>query len=174
MSPAPFNQPPVWANGRLTLYHGTLWTHAQAIQASGTINPALGRPGTDFGPGFYTTTSKRQARSWAWQLASQTGPGVAGGVVTLEADRDRLAQLESLGFIRDDYHADDFWSLIFHCRLGATHHARSGAQPVFDVVYGPVAAFWTQRMAITGADQISFHTPAAAAVLNVLQIDPVP
>lgn len=36
----------------------------------------------------------------------------------------------------------------------------------YDLVYGPVAAFWNQRMTIADADQISFHTTKAEAVLN--------
>jgi hypothetical protein len=67
--------------------------------------------------------------------------------------------------VRGDFDAEHYWSLVHHCRLGAADHAR----PVsgwYDVVYGPVAAFWNQRMAIGDADQISFHTAAAETLLN--------
>jgi hypothetical protein len=36
----------------------------------------------------------------------------------------------------------------------------------YDVVIGPVAASWRTRLTIYDADQISFHTPGAAALLN--------
>ncbi len=51
----------------------------------------------------------------------------------------RLGDVQTLAFIRGDFHADDFWSLIHYCRNGATDHGR--AAPLA-VVYGPVAAFW--------------------------------
>ncbi|HQU46008.1 MAG TPA: hypothetical protein PK867_24560, partial [Pirellulales bacterium] len=38
----------------------------------------------------------------------------------------------------------------------------------YDVVSGPVAAFWDQRVAMLGADQIGFHTMDAVTVLNSL------
>ncbi len=36
----------------------------------------------------------------------------------------------------------------------------------YDVVSGPVAAFWDQRVAMQDSDQFSFHTRAAVAVLR--------
>jgi hypothetical protein len=76
--------PPPWINQDLALYHGTIATFASAIVAAG-VRVSLGKPNTDFGPGFYTTTLKRQA-----------------------------------------------------------------------VVYGPVAAFWNQRLTVANADQNQF------------------
>lgn len=157
----------------MLLYHGTLWTSAQRIMKGG-INLAFGKTGTDFGPGFYTTTSERQARSWAWQLAAQAGPGRRGGVVTLTADRGVLARCETLLFVRGDYDAEDFWSFVFHCRGGSPDHGRGGKKPMYDVVCGPVAAFWTQRLAIADADQISFHTSTVKRILKVTRIERVP
>jgi hypothetical protein len=169
-SPAPFNVPAAWTNASLTLYHGTLLHHAQAIQRQG-VNPALGRPGTDFGPGFYTTTSLRQARSWAWLMASTSSASAQAAVVVLEIDRNILASLETLAFVRGDYDADDYWSLVFHCRAGAGHHGHNTASSGFyDVVYGPVAAFWMQRVSMSDSDQISFHTTKSAAGLRARNI----
>src|SRR3954466_2394934 len=111
MLPAPFNIPPAWSNGPLVVYHGTLATHAATIQAHG-VNPLKGRLGTDFGPGFYTTTVERQARSWAFHLAAASTvagvKGSTGAVVELEVDRDALARLDSIAFVRGDYDAEDF------------------------------------------------------------------
>lgn len=168
-SPAPFDIPPTWKNGPLVVYHGTLATHAANIKAHG-VNPLKGRVGTDFGPGFYTTTVERQAKSWAWIAAAAStvsgSAGTTGAVVRLEVDRDALAGLDSIGFIRGDYDAEDFWSLVFHCRGGAVGHARSSAALYYDVVYGPVASFWMQRNVMNGADQISFHSIACTPILN--------
>ncbi|HEY0371338.1 MAG TPA: DUF3990 domain-containing protein [Thermoanaerobaculia bacterium] len=173
--PAPFDTPPIWVNGPLILYHGTLATHAANIKTVG-VNPLLGRPGTDFGRGFYTTTVEGQAKSWAWLLATAStvggSVGTAGAVVRLEVDRDALAQLDSIGFIRGDYDAEDFWSLVFHCRGGAPGHARPGAA-YYDVVYGPVASFWMQRNVMNGRDQISFHSSACMPILAVTGVSPV-
>ena len=175
-SPAAFNIPPAWSNGPLVVYHGTLVTHAASIQTLG-VDPLKGRGGTDFGPGFYTTTLEGQAKSWAWLLAAQSAvgghAGTTGAVVRLEVDRDALARLDSIAFVRGDYDAEDFWSLVFYCRGGALGHARPPAAPYYDVAYGPVAAFWTQRNAMHGTDQISFHSSACAPILVVKGVDPI-
>lgn len=155
---------PSWTNQRVSLYHGTLSVHARAIVASG-VNVSLGTADTDFGPGFYTTTLRRQAESWAWSLVQQHR-GSKGAVVQFDIDRDHLAQLETISFVRGDFDATDFWSLVTHCRTGGVQHARGGPAAAYDVAIGPVAAFWRQRSAMSGADQVSFHTAAAQAVLN--------
>ncbi|MBV9039254.1 MAG: DUF3990 domain-containing protein, partial [Acidobacteriaceae bacterium] len=147
---------------------GTLDPFANAI-VTGPVLTSRGRTHTDFGPGFYTTTILRQAHMWAAQLAATKG-SVAAAVVQLIVPREELAKLDALAFVRGDFDADDFWSLVYHCRRGAADHGRVPSAPdylsMYDVVYGPVAAFWNQRMAIVDADQVSFHTPRAEAVLN--------
>jgi uncharacterized protein DUF3990 len=165
--------PPSWTNQWIRLCHGTSTPAATAITTSGVL-VSTGRPGTDFGPGFYTTTLERQARFWAWQLwARRVTGGPAGAaslapaVVYADIDRDALAGLDCLAFVRGDFDADDFWSLVVHCRTGGMDHARGSAgKTKYDVVVGPVAAMWQQRTIIAGADQMSFHTPRAQAVLN--------
>lgn len=157
--------PPPWTNGPVRLYHGTLETYANSIVAGGVTVGAAGLR-TDFGPGFYTTTLERQARTWAVEVADEY-PGSRPAVVVIDVDREALASLKTLAFVRGDFDAQDFWSLVVHCRTGATDHARRGRPRMYDVVVGPVASFWRQRLAIQGADQISFHTRAAAAVLNL-------
>lgn len=54
----------LWTNGSLTLYHGTDDRSASMIIKS-RINLGLSNPLTDFGKGFYTTTSLHQATNWA-------------------------------------------------------------------------------------------------------------
>lgn len=168
MLPASFNTPAIWSNQPLILYHGTLQQHRDSL-ASG-IMPSWGRSKTDFGTGFYTTTSVIQASSWAWQAAQVAmaagNTSARGCVLAYRVDRDDAAQLESLSFVRGDRDAEDFWSFVFHCRQGGAGHGRSGANSVYDMVSGPVAAFWQQRVAMTDADQISIHTAAAARLLK--------
>jgi hypothetical protein len=87
-------------------------------------------------------------------------------VIEITINRLSLAYLEAIAFVRGDFDADDYWSLIHHCRKGALDHARVPPAQYYDVVYGPVAAFWNQRMVVADADQISFHTASAENVLN--------
>ncbi|SPF44208.1 hypothetical protein SBA4_3190003 [Candidatus Sulfopaludibacter sp. SbA4] len=105
-----------------------------------------------------------QAQTWAVQISS-TRPGTKPAVVELVIDRNALATLDTLVFSRGDFYADDFWSFVHHCRSGGTDHRRTPGG-FYDVVYGPVAAFWNQRMIIADSDQISFHTPSAETILN--------
>jgi hypothetical protein len=112
-----------WNNQDIFLYHGTIDIHVQSIRKG--VNVMLGNPRTDFGRGFYTTTIRRQARSWAWQLAVDYNakkapqlPRAYARVIRFRVRRDRLAQLETLVFVRGDFHATDYWSLVRHCRSG--------------------------------------------------------
>jgi hypothetical protein len=151
-----------WTNQKASLYHGTLDIYVHLILGGIKVNK--GRKYTDFGRGFYTTTVQRQAESWAWQL-SQLRVGTLPAVICFDVDRDELAKLDCLCFVRGSFDADDFWSFILHCRSGGTDHGRA-ILDWYDVVIGPVAAIWTQRLAIYDADQISFHTDKAADLLN--------
>lgn len=169
MQPAPFNTPVIWSNQPLILYHGTLQQHRASIMRG--IDPQMGRGNTDFGPGFYTTTLRLQAMSWAWQAAAAAmtagNPSAKGCVLAYRLDREDAARLESLTFVRGDRDAEDFWSFVFHCRQGRAGHGRATPlPPYYDVVSGPVADFWQQRSVMAGADQISFHTAAAACLLK--------
>jgi hypothetical protein len=155
--------PPRWTNAPVRLYHGTSERDAQAIVA-GDVNVA-GRDKTDFGPGFYTTTVERQARTWADRRAKHRAR-MRPAVVAIDLDREALASLAILAFVRGDFDADDFWSFVAHCRTGAVDHGRVGPRGPYDVVVGPVSAMWVQRLAIQGVDQVSFHTRAAQRVLN--------
>src|SRR5438046_2187451 len=152
-----------WTNQVLTLYHGTVDADVQSILRE--VKAHLGRAHTDFGQGFYTTTIERQARSWAWQL-SRRRSGTRPAVIRFDVDRENLAQLECLWFVRGSVEADDFWSLVHHCRTGGIAHNRIASQGWYDVVSGPVAASWRRRITILDADQVSFHTVRAVQALD--------
>jgi hypothetical protein len=166
--PAVFGLPKPWTNQNVLLYHGTLDVHVASIRAG--VNPALGRAATDFGRGFYTTTVERQARSWAFGL-SRRRAGTRPAVVRFDVPRDDLAGLESIWFVRGSPDAEDFWSLVVYCRTGGVAHARAKAAGWYDVAVGPIAAAWKRRLLKADADQISFHTTAAAKVLDLSRKD---
>lgn len=157
--------PPAWRNRDIRLYHGTTAEAARDIVRNGvTISRGLEK--RDFGRGFYTTTLQRQARNWAVEIAGDRGASAAA-VVRIDVARESLAMLATLAFVRGDFQASDYWSFVVHCRSGATDHGR--LRPVhgmYDVVVGPVAAYWEQRAAMDDSDQFSFHTVAAEAALN--------
>jgi hypothetical protein len=115
-----------------------------------------------------------QARSWAWQL-SVLRPGSAPAVVRFEVSRDSLAKLDTLWFVRGDVGADDYWSLIWHCRLAVgLAHGRKRRTAWYDVVVGPVAQAWRRRQAFVDYDQACFHTRKGARLLDASSPREVP
>jgi hypothetical protein len=155
--------PAPWTNQDLVLFHGTIdlvWTNP----LTDPITVAAGRSSTDFGRGFYTTTSLPQARSWTYQM-SRRRRGSSPLVLEFTLSRDDLAGLESVWFVRGDWQADDYWSLVRHCR-GGRDHARAGIRSWYDAAVGPLASTWQNRMTFLNADQISFHTPDSELLLN--------
>jgi hypothetical protein len=155
---------PLWTNQPLIVYHGTVDVHASSVLAG--VKLSITDNDSDFGRGFYTTTSLRQARIFAEnsQLRSTTKGVKRGAVIKFTLNRDDLAQLESLWFVRSSLDADDFWNLIESCRrLGTTN--RTGVT-WYDIVVGPVARWYQTRQAWDGYDQISFHTDKAVKILD--------
>jgi len=136
--------PPVWNNQDIVLYHGTVDSVALAIE-TGVILVSRGRTHTDFGPGFYTTTLLRQAHTWAAQIASSKA-GTKPAVIEITLGREDLAQLETLAFVRGDFHADDFWSLVHYCRKGATDHGRMVPNTCREAILG-----WSYRASWSAA-----------------------
>lgn len=145
----------------MELFHGTRKEFADAILRDG-IDPVQGEANTDFGVGFYTTTNRAQAEQWAKIKAAETNDVPV--VLKLTVDRDALARLRSLAFVRP---TDDYWSLIERCRDKSDLPYKT--EEHYDVVYGPVAKRWWGDGAfrvIKGFDQVSFHGDAARALLN--------
>jgi Protein of unknown function (DUF3990) len=166
---------PIWKNRPAIFFHGTdtgaLRGLAPAVHAPlprFTVSLKRCRPNSDFGQGFYVTTNELQACEWANTRVRQarsavTTPALLPCAVLLafSIDRDRLGRLESLCFLRP---TDDYYDLVDDCRLGFPPHQRTGGKAAYDVVYGPVR-MWPQRLVIADADQISFNTPMAVAIL---------
>lgn len=172
--------PPAWntLNTHVILWHGSVRSAALDIRANG-IDLTRGRNNLDFGLGFYTTTSRRQAENWARFKFRNLPPNVRAGerpaLVRFRVPLDLLAALENLMFVRGDPAHDAFWSLVHHCRQSTTavprthlHPNRASPNDWYDVVCGPLAVTWPPdgRVAIPSSDQFSFHTAAGAGILN--------
>ena len=163
---------PQWNNPPLRVFYGTdSFSIATALPAAGAplptfaVNLAMCRPFSDFGQGFYTTTRLHQARQWANKRVLNFSPrtGLFAIVIRFDLDRDWLAGLDTLAFVRP---IRDFWSLVTDSYAGFTAHQRLPPSPTpYDVVYGPVT-LWTQTLVINDCDQVSFHSQRAVAGLN--------
>lgn len=153
---------PSWNDQDIVLYHGILDLHVAAILQSVDLNKC--RHLRDFGRGFYTTTNRLQAERWANNLAVQT-VGTAPAVVEFTVERNDLARLETLFFVRGLPTAVDFWSFVQFCRSSATDHGRSHAR-WYDLVVGLVMGSLRKQTIIPDGDQFSFHTPHATAALD--------
>lgn len=161
---------PAWTNPDLLLYHGTTERGATGIMTAGVLLAESTRR-TDFGRGFYTCTSRLQAERWARTKALSDTPSTRPAVVSFAVERDALADLQALGFVRSAVDAEDYWQFIAHCRLGNPQHGRNKSGGYYDVVFGPVMkGNYSQRMTHTGYDQVSFHTERAIQILSRRQI----
>jgi hypothetical protein len=165
--------PILWNNSPVRLYHGCDDRSAAAIQAARPgfghgIDLARCRPRTDFGQGFYTTTSEHQAKQWANErirrMSKGALPALAATVIAFDVVRDDLADQEDLVFVID---GPDFYALVNYCRAGFAPHGRAAG--IYDVVYGPVS-LWQQQLVIKDCDQVSFHTDNALKILPTPQI----
>jgi hypothetical protein len=160
---SPFQTPSSWANGPLILYHGTLRINGDSILRG--VELRRGRADADFGRGFYTTTVWEHAVQWA-KIKAQIDPGNDPIIVAFEVDRDQLAALEFLCFVRADPDASDFWNLVFRCLRQADDHHRAANQGWYDIVIGPLVKSYHYRATVDNSEQISFHTDRAVNLLN--------
>jgi len=158
----------LWSNQDLRLYHGTVDTHAGSVLSGVRLDHPHIRASSDFGHGFYMTSSVHQARKWAVTLSKSRFPGTQPAVLYFIVSRDDLSHLDSLWFVLGLPSADDHWSLVTHFRgrPRGVDHCRGGVFPWYDVVAGPVSRDWVNRVIVPGADQVSFHTHRAIAILD--------
>jgi hypothetical protein len=161
----------MWTNPPLVVPHGTDEHSAQLIVAG--IDVTKGWSNTDFGRGFYVTSTLRSAKYWANQKVRRLPAPCKAAVLTFNIDRDALAELDDhLAF---GHPTDDFFDFVEHNRAisGEPRHARSGKDlrsgspllPYYDVVYGPVSKY-PLRLVRFNADQICFLTEKAARCLG--------
>ncbi len=156
----------------MRVYHGS----TQSVR-----NPRVerGRPSTDFGKGFYTTTNFEQAQSWALYKKRNIGDEAKAIVSIYEVD-DGL--LDKSGYNTLRFRApDEAWlAFVVECRASGTHS--------HDIVFGAVAndkIYETLELYANGVlnieetvarlkineyyNQISFHSPAAARELRFVE-----
>lgn len=153
---------PPWSDQDIVLYHGTLDAHVDSILQGVDLNRC--KHLRDFGRGFYTTTKRTQAQRWANDLAAQT-TRAAPAVLEFTVERNDLAVLEILFFVRGTAVAVDFWSFVQYCRSSATDHGRTPTT-WYDLVVGPVMGSLRKQTVIPDGDQVSFHTPKATVILD--------
>ncbi|MDH2346813.1 DUF3990 domain-containing protein [Bradyrhizobium sp. SSUT77] len=165
---------PLWNNAPLVAYHGTDFRSLSSynpvkgqLLVGFTVDLDVCRPTTDFGKGFYLTTSLEQARNWANVKADRRRSKAL--ILKFELDREWLASLDSLCFVLAD---TPFYNLVADCRGGIAPHQRPGSQQLYDVVYGPVT-LKGQTMVVQNADQISFHSDVAASALPEPAVDDI-
>lgn len=125
-----------------------------AIRQSG-INPTYFNPRTDFGSGFYVTTSLHQAQQWANQRCRAT-KHLNSEVLEYHLVRDVIETLSHLIFVMD---TTDYHEFVEYCRPGQTDHGPPPRSAPYDVVYGPVR-LWPQRIVLANCDQVLFTDPA--------------
>lgn len=189
-------KPAAWSttHTHLELFHGCLLFAARRIAVG--VNPTVGNPSTDFGRGFYTTTRLDQAEQWARRVYRKTyplkNPSDPPTIVKFVVPLDLLASLNSLSFVRGDSSNAAFWSFVAHCRASGKvvrshlHPDKRRAPPNdwYDMIVGPVASWPPKRghqyvlgsrngMNFATYDQFSFHTNAAAKILNNPQLIPL-
>jgi len=107
---------------KLLLYHGSniLVEHPKIIPSS---------KGLDFGSGFYTTSSYKQATSWAKTIAKRRGSSEAI-VSVFEFNENELSQLKHIIFDEPN----DTW-----LEMVAMNRTKPFYDSGYDVVVGPVA-----------------------------------
>ena len=89
-----------------------------------------GRPSTDFGKGFYTTTNFEQAKSWALIRQRNAGNGAKAIVSIYEAD-DHLLEKSGYDILSFDAPNEAWLTFVVNCRKSIFH--------VHSIVFGPVA-----------------------------------
>lgn len=135
-----------------------------------------GRTNTDFGKGFYTTTSREQAEKWARIKRDREGEDAHAVVSVFEID-DNILNDRSLSIRNFDGATKEWLDFVVGNRQGNIEHG-------FDLIMGPVAndkLYITISLYENGVldaesaikqlnthqpfDQLSFHSTRACKLL---------
>ena len=157
----------------MLLYHGS----TVAVRKP-TV--ARGRSKTDFGKGFYTTTSLEQATKWANIKKNREG-GTARAVVSVFEIDDAVLQSDNFRIMHFGGASEQWLDFVVNNRKGIETHA-------FDMVMGPVAndklyatIVLYENGTLTAAaaieqlkthqlfDQLSFHSQRACRLLKYIE-----
>ena len=157
---------------KIKLYHG-------AFSPVDKPNIEQGRPSTDFGKGFYTTTNFEQAKRWALHKQKNAKEEVKAIVNTYEVDDDILDN-DIYRVKKFDNPNEEWLSFVINCRKSMLHD--------YEIVFGAVAndKIYTtitlyESQILTAAEtiarlkvneyfnQISFHSQEAANELTFVE-----
>lgn len=150
-----------WSNGPLVVYHGTDSQSGYDIRNNG-IRSTYFNPDTDFGAGFYVTTSLHQAKNWANdRVRAYAGAAYNAEVLEYTLTRSTIKSLEHLAFVTD---TNDYHDLVDYCWNKGANHGSNRSKP-YDVIYGPVSLY-PQLLVIANCDQLCFCDPLTVSGFN--------
>lgn len=157
----------------MLLYHGSTMAVRKPIVSRG-------RGKTDFGKGFYTTTSREQAEKWAQIKRDRMGDEAHAIVSVFELD-DTVLNNPAYNTRHFDGATAEWLDFVVGNRRGEVHHN-------FDLIMGPVAndkLYATITLYENGIldanaaieqlnthqlfDQLSFHTTKACKLLTFVE-----
>lgn len=157
----------------MLLYHGSTMAVRKPIVSRG-------RGKTDFGKGFYTTTSREQAEKWAQIKRDRMGDEAHAIVSVFELD-DAVLNNPAYHTRHFDGATAEWLDFVVGNRRGEVHHN-------FDLIMGPVAndklyatitLYENGILDANGAieqlnthqlfDQLSFHTTKACKLLTFVE-----
>lgn len=157
----------------MLLYHGSTMAVRKPIVSRG-------RGKTDFGKGFYTTTSREQAEKWAQIKRDRMGDEAHAIVSVFELD-DAVLNNPAYHTRHFDGATSEWLDFVVGNRRGEVHHN-------FDLIMGPVAndkLYATITLYENGIldanaaieqlnthqlfDQLSFHTTKACKLLTFVE-----
>ena len=157
----------------MLLYHGSTMAVRKPIVSRG-------RGKTDFGKGFYTTTSREQAEKWAQIKRDRMGDDAHAIVSVFELD-DAVLNNPAYHTRHFDGATAEWLDFVVGNRRGEVHHN-------FDLIMGPVAndrLYATITLYENGIldanaaieqlnthqlfDQLSFHTTKACKLLTFVE-----
>lgn len=157
----------------MLLYHGSTMAVRKPIVSRG-------RGKTDFGKGFYTTTSREQAEKWAQIKRDRMGNEAHAIVSVFELD-DAVLNNPAYHTRHFDGATAEWLDFVVGNRRGEVHHN-------FDLIMGPVAndklyatitLYENGILDANGAieqlnthqlfDQLSFHTTKACKLLTFVE-----
>lgn len=157
----------------MLLYHGSTMAVRKPIVSRG-------RGKTDFGKGFYTTTSREQAEKWAQIKRDRMGDEAHAIVSVFELD-DAVLNNPAYHTRHFDGATAEWLNFVVGNRRGEVHHN-------FDLIMGPVAndkLYATITLYENGIldanaaieqlnthqlfDQLSFHTTKACKLLTFVE-----
>ena len=108
-----------------TLYHGSY------VEVSAPL-AKVGRRNLDFGQGFYLTSLRQQAESWATIVSSRKGKSVVGKVSVFRFNESQ-AVIDGVRFKRFEFYDIEWLDYVVECRRGKDVSAE------YDIVEGGVA-----------------------------------